>query len=245
MGREIRRVPLDFAWPLHTRWDGFCLPVELRSTKCFECDGEGLNVLTCGIAASWYHPVRFSGLEFNLEQADVQALVDANRLMDFTHTWSKETGYVRREYGYVPSAQEVNAWARCRGVGHDSVNRWVVIEAKAKRLGVYGLCATCNGAGEIWNSPEQKAEAEAWDRTDPPTGEGWQLWETVSEGSPISPVFASAEELAAYLSTHDCWGSNKASYEQWMKTIAEGWSPTFITETIPGQPTVLKEGFEA
>lgn len=38
-------------------------------------------------------------------------------------------------------------------------------------------------------------------RADPPSGDGYQLWETVSEGSPVSPVFASWEDFANYLIT--------------------------------------------
>ena len=33
----------------------------------------------------------------------------------------------------------------------------------------------------------------------PPEGEGWQVWETVSDGSPVSPVFATADDLIDYL----------------------------------------------
>jgi hypothetical protein len=36
-------------------------------------------------------------------------------------------------------------------------------------------------------------------RYDPPKGRGWQIWETVSEGSPISPVFATSEKLVAWI----------------------------------------------
>lgn len=45
---------------------------------------------------------------------------------------------------------------------------------------------------------------EDCDRIDPPTGEGFQLWESTSEGSPISPVFPSAEDLAEWMSENDC-----------------------------------------
>jgi len=34
---------------------------------------------------------------------------------------------------------------------------------------------------------------------EPPEGVGWQMWEDTSEGSPISPVFKTAEELAQWL----------------------------------------------
>ena len=39
------------------------------------------------------------------------------------------------------------------------------------------------------------------DRPGPPAGDGWQVWETVSEGSPISPVCASRDTLIAWLVT--------------------------------------------
>lgn len=34
---------------------------------------------------------------------------------------------------------------------------------------------------------------------DPPKGEGFQLWETITEGSPLSPVFDTPEELTKWL----------------------------------------------
>jgi hypothetical protein len=37
---------------------------------------------------------------------------------------------------------------------------------------------------------------------EPPLGDGYQLWETVSEGSPISPVFQTLELLCDWLGSH-------------------------------------------
>jgi hypothetical protein len=55
-----------------------------------------------------------------------------------------------------------------------------------------GDCDKCNNfsiiIGERGCGPNLKI--------DPPEGPGWQLWETTSEGSPISPVFKSPEDLA-------------------------------------------------
>lgn len=45
----------------------------------------------------------------------------------------------------------------------------------------------CDGCGEC-------------EKQEPPEGDGWQVWETVSEGSPISPVFSSDEECARWVS---------------------------------------------
>ena len=36
-------------------------------------------------------------------------------------------------------------------------------------------------------------------RREPPVGDGWQLWQTVSDG-PISPVFKTPDELIAWMS---------------------------------------------
>jgi hypothetical protein len=50
-------------------------------------------------------------------------------------------------------------------------------------------CDECGGDG--WIS----------DPIEPPTGDGWQVWETVSEGSPISPVFATSADLVDWIVT--------------------------------------------
>jgi hypothetical protein len=57
----------------------------------------------------------------------------------------------------------------------------------------------------------------------PPPGDGYQLWENTSEGSPISPVFKTKEELATWCeSSATIWGSNKISKEEWL-TKFDGW----------------------
>ena len=65
-------------------------------------------------------------------------------------------------------------------------------------------------------------------RKDPPKGEGWQMWETTSEGSPMSPVFSTPEELAHWLAGTGAssFGSSTATYEQWLGMIRAGWAPT-------------------
>lgn len=53
-----------------------------------------------------------------------------------------------------------------------------------------------------FSDEHNEAMDEQWyenERYDPPEGEGWQVWETVSEGSPIGPVFATSEELVAWI----------------------------------------------
>lgn len=57
-------------------------------------------------------------------------------------------------------------------------------------------------------------------KVDPPVGEGFQLWETTTEGSPMSPVFVSPEELAAWCEENaTVFADAKASAADWMKMI--------------------------
>ncbi len=77
--------------------------------------------------------------------------------------------------------------------------------------------------GEVWTGylkpPKKRGR---WQPTEPPTGEGYQLWETVSEGSPISPVFASTEALAA-------WCEEQATLFARFKLSQAAWQELFAT----------------
>lgn len=62
-----------------------------------------------------------------------------------------------------------------------------------------------------------------WRPTDPPAGEGYQLWEDCSEGSPVSPVFTSLEELCAWCADHaTTFGSFRATKEEWREMLDGG-----------------------
>lgn len=51
---------------------------------------------------------------------------------------------------------------------------------------------------------------------EPPIGEGYQLWETTSEGSPVSPVFKTLDELCG-------WCEENATTFSHFKTTKEKW----------------------
>lgn len=168
----------------------------------------------------------------HLTQDDVNALVAAGRLMNFTHTWNPETRWQKIDPPVVPTAEQVNEWS-LRGLGHDSINAMAVIRARCEREGVPFTCETCQGHGSLEVYEGQRAEAEAWEPTEPPAGDGWQLWETVSEGSPVSPVFPTAEALAQWLTTTE--GGRAAGPSQRPMTIEQargfvkaGWAPSMI-----------------
>lgn len=89
------------------------------------------------------------------------------------------------------------------------------------------ICQYCSGVGV---HPTFDERYNAWEEEEPPTGDGWQLWEDVTEGSPISPVFATKELLARWLSEHGERGSgrNCYTYETWLAFLGEGYAPSFV-----------------
>jgi hypothetical protein len=70
-----------------------------------------------------------------------------------------------------------------------------------------------------------------------------QMYETCTEGTPISPVMETPEELARWLADNgaSAFGSSTASYEAWLSTIKRGWAPSAIASTGTG----LRSGVEA
>jgi hypothetical protein len=73
------------------------------------------------------------------------------------------------------------------------------------------------------SNPELEAKIEAWVKTEPPEGEGWQVWETVSEGSPVSPVFATADDLVRWL-IHE----GGYSYDAARSFVQQKWVPSMV-----------------
>jgi hypothetical protein len=68
----------------------------------------------------------------------------------------------------------------------------------------------------------------------------FQLWQTVSEGTPVSPAFATKEELAAHLAEHgDAWDQtrcwNKESCKLFGLTFGKpGWGADVATAFVMG-----------
>lgn len=259
MGREIKRVTLDFDWPLNKTWEGYLNPFFEYCRKCAYCEGKGLSPDAKRIDEQWYGYAPFDPSEtgsipltvetpvvrafaerncknapvfygtsegsivrealrlikmwnrewcHHLEQADVDALLKANRLHDLTRN------------GHIPTVAEVNEWSIGGFMGHDSINHYVCVKAKCERLGIEMNCTHCKGTGEQWESQAHKYLYDIWKDIEPPAGEGWQLWETVSKGSPVSPVFTTSEEFIQWLIEQ---GHTEYSAREF---IQSGWVPS-------------------
>lgn len=271
MGRELKRVALDFVWPLDKVWTGYINPHPCAD-NCPHCDGLGYSPRANELKDLWYGYVPFKpedrgskpflpshpaimdrarrngvfSVEFesnrlanlfnakwmnHLNADDVAALVEAGRLMDLTHVWTQGEGWKAKDPAVTPTAEQVNAWS-ISGMGHDSINQYIVGKARCAAEGVSDTCEHCAGSGEAPQPDEARALRDAWQQQEPPAGDGYQIWETVSEGSPISPVFATPEELARHMTTTR-WGADKgSSYETWLNFInGPGWAPSMIADS--------------
>ncbi|BAD58834.1 hypothetical protein [Nocardia farcinica] len=215
MSREVRRVPLDFNWPLNKVWSGYLTPEKFHETRCQDCYGRGSTP-----ARQWVERIGLM-LDQLIRDLDDQAggkamhpwlandpypPVNRDNVLS-RRGWMVEYEVVRPSADIVEFAQELvkdDEYERNRTIkrGPFAQNQYAITNGLLRRAGMpekWGWCATCNGHGSVEAYEGQRAEAEAWEPTEPPEGDGWQLWETVSEGSPITPVFATREGLVDHL----------------------------------------------
>lgn len=311
MGREIKRVPLDFNWPRHKVWSGFLNPhYDGHYSDCSACKGSGYSPIGKHMNDQWYGNANFSPFNtgsqpFPASHSIIQELAlrnvfysllgrsapyadryvttfemknepkfrpddlrneidsEAYRLArHFNAGWIHhlsqddvdalwDSGRLERHFKEKPTAKQVNEWSLV-GMSHDCINAHIIIKAKAKREGIELTCSECEGHGSKWDSPESKQRAEDWEKEEPPSGPGYQVWETVSEGSPVSPVFAQPEDLAKWMVENDSSVTGDATYEQWLDFIKrDGWAPSGmivngvqssgVAATVPSPSTVSAE----
>ncbi|MFB6392582.1 hypothetical protein [Polymorphospora lycopeni] len=227
MGREIKRVPIDFGAPLNEVWAGYRMSDDLRLPTCPDCNG-----YTRDATYQWVEGIAQLLLMVGEDIADQQR----GRPL---HPYLSALTVYTNQRPADPSATALSgglAGRHPRGWGHDAIDCYsatkAIIEAAGLDYETWAVCTGCEGRGNL-GTPEQVAAYDAWERSEPPTGDGWQLWETVSEGSPISPVFATSDELAS-------WMSDPAREQHWVpghvaaQFIADGWAPTFVSTPETG-----------
>jgi hypothetical protein len=208
--RTVKRVPSDFDWPLNEPWQGYVNP---HDRACDVCAGSGA---TAGAQALR----RLSDLMMFMcrEAAKTQSNPEHR-----PHPSLRQLGITQPDQltGELVELMAGLAGRSASPFGHDSVDAWQatrkLVAAAGLRADSWGICLACGGEGQ---DPATKTAAEAWQDYEPPSGPCWQLWETTSEGSPISPVFDSPEKLAKWAAKNSClFAGLKATYEDWLACI--------------------------
>jgi len=123
------------------------------SEDCKECGASGYNPQTKLLSDSFYAHSSPSGVGWNdaITEDEVAALVLKGRL--------------GAEGSSVPTAKEVNASQRGGPkflLQHDAINRFILIETRAKRLGVWGNCDKCDGKGYRYTAETARLGLVLW-----------------------------------------------------------------------------------
>jgi len=256
MGRELKRVPLGFAWPLNKTWAGYLNPhggpCPADGVTCFggyTAGGKWLESIARLIslvaeqgsvppeqAAEWQRTGRRIYPHPYLEEfsqaprTEVPRAVHAEiKGLSGQDDRMRALGAYLREHPskLLPLTSELHALGE--GLAGREIDQlsgscvsWAIANKLKETAGMpetWGECQVCEGHAD---DPKLRAEAEAWKETEPPTGDGFQLWETTSEGSPVSPVFASLDELCAWCEENaTTFGSFKTSAAEW-KAMLDG-----------------------
>ncbi len=114
-------------------------------------------------------------------------------------------------------------------------------EAEAKefldKANAEGLQAAVDWYGQ---APERENYMPSWPESE---RTHYMMYETCSEGTPISPAFATPEELARWLADTgaSAFGGQTASYEGWLRVARGGFAPSAVFS----QSTGLVSGVDA
>lgn len=199
MGRELKRVPLDFDWPKGKIWEGYINP---HYHKCPDCErgyspaGEWLMDVVQKMV--WDLPKNESG------RAEAVALTTV-----------------------LCGRPPVGA------LGHDSCDAYGAKKFICKAAGMpenWGICKTCGGDAI---DPKFRKQYEEWKRSDPPIGPGFQLWETTSEGSPMSPVFETLDALCEWAEKNaSTFADYKTTAAEWKRMLGEDFVTTSVGRMV-------------
>lgn len=227
MSRQLMRVPLDFEFPLDETWPGYLRPRYRPCLAGSECHG--------GATASQGWLVAFAHLL--AMAADDTAEVARGRLLhpylanleNAPGEWDQDAGIFGQRHrvyrpgpGMVEFVEGMLEGVEQKGsfLGYDYHRLYKRLVEAAGLPPDWGTCPVCHGEAI---HPDDIAARDAWEPTDPPTGDGFQLWQFTSEGSPISPVFATLTELCEYAAANcTVFAGSTASAEGWEQMLTDG-----------------------
>lgn len=159
----------------------FYFELNRKHHNCLHCDGQGINKETKQLSDDWYDFGK-TGRRWrnNIGEVEVEALIKDGRLTDLMgENWYRyeeeeqqwksldrtlpfaQREWVNCEQPIYPTPDVVNNWNRGKGFGHDAINQWICVEARAKHLGVYGECEHCDH-GTIYDEDFATVGLQLW-----------------------------------------------------------------------------------
>ena len=126
----------------------FYFSVDRANKECGTCHGDGYHPEAHPIAESFYSYSSPNGIGWNdkITQDEFEALKAKDRA---------------REWKTVDECNRANA-PGARSMGHDAINRWILIEARLKRLGLPKTCPTCEGHGHVFTADKANVSLTLW-----------------------------------------------------------------------------------
>ena len=227
MSREIKRVPLTFNWPLNQKWEGYLLPDKLRANPCETCQGKGTTV-DHELMLNLIRLILMTAEDTRAQKRNQELhpyLQNINNMMNGTHR-----NPLRPTEHFLQLVEGLTGSKADSLLMFSTTDEWRLLNKLTELAGMddkWGWCTNCNGEGYIDTYEGQTADRNAWKPTEPPTGEGWQMWETVSEGSPVSPVMETPEDLAQWIADGG-YTLSKLTYQQALNFVTAGWAPSGI-----------------
>lgn len=233
MGRELKRVALDFDWPTGKVWKGFINPHDKpcpeKGRTCFNGENAAalylshitsmLTVIGDDARRGATHPY-CNDLPYYGAHPDwsIQPKEIRQRMVDLI---TNLTGGKPSGLGFGGSGHTIFfKLLEIAGIKNPPYEDSDAYKEAPKPAYEWTQCPICKGENL---DPAVKEEYDAWKDYEPPKGEGFQLWETTSEGSPISPVFKTLDELCVWAEKNaTTFGDNRASAEQWKKMLDDG-----------------------
>lgn len=232
MGRILKRVPLDFSWPLKRVWKGYINPYRgVDCPYCYEPEWHtagGYTPEAQEYKKRWrtpdnahyvqnpYRPnTRYcpEAHEYNLEQWEYDFIVNDEQCRH----------HVFGNLDPVPALSELKEYFLQQIDPIGSIVEFCLTEEYCRRKGVSAICPHCVGTGVVYLNDEIKKLHDEFKKVEPPTGDGYQLWETTSEGSPVSPVFETFDELCEWcVSNASTFADWKATKEEWAEMLLDG-----------------------
>lgn len=179
-GWRTRSILNDFSemWKLDDLNEcvNFYFELYRENHQCPECEGHRLNKKTIELYNTWYKHLNDQNYSWadKLEKEEIYALMKSGRLDKsltnnircyFDNDKKEWRGWkngqnIKIKEPEIPDDLKVNSFYK-KGFGHDSLNCWICVKARAKKLGVYGKCGNCID-GYIYDEEKGKAALQLW-----------------------------------------------------------------------------------